>query len=91
MTDDPNAFDMPPEPDPATAAADEAEYWLAFYEELIAVERRALDRMRELSGRVTDEVRAEVERTNIQPLESMIEELEDRNTRWQQRMDELTA
>ena len=63
-----------------------ARHWVAFYAELIDYEERILDSMRELSiGMSADEMKA-VRKTNLEPLELLIEDFQRRLAFWRGRL-----
>jgi hypothetical protein len=81
----------PPQPDPQSVERPEAETWVGFYRELLAFEERALARMRELAAGASDAIKAEVTRSNIEPLETLIDDLRGQLEKWEDRERELAG
>jgi hypothetical protein len=84
-------FGPPDQPDPRSADESEVEYWLRFYRDLLAFEELALGRMQELARGSSDAIRAEVMRSNIRPMQALIEDLRGRLAQWEARGQELSA
>lgn len=57
------------------------------YEELIRFESRILEQMEELAGSLSEDVRHEVEASNMGPLRALIDELRRRRDSWAERRD----
>jgi hypothetical protein len=82
--DQPAEGRQPEDPEPVTVET--ARHWAAFYAELIDYEERILDSMRELSiGMSADEMKA-VRKTNLEPLEQLIEDFQRRLALWRARL-----
>jgi hypothetical protein len=81
----------PRQPDPQSVGKAEAGTWVGFYRELLGFEERALTRMRELAAGADDAIKAEVTRSNIQPLEALIDDLRAHLEEWENRERELAG
>lgn len=77
-----------PQAEEATEAAyDRARHWAAFYQELIGYEERILESMRELSAGMTTGEKEAVRKTNLEPLEELIDDFRRRLELWRRRME----
>ncbi|MFN2464779.1 MAG: hypothetical protein ABR598_00765 [Candidatus Dormibacteria bacterium] len=72
---------MEEEPEVAQGASD-TEHWARSYRDVISFEEKILSRMRELAAEESAHVQAEIYRTNIQPMEELIEDFKARARRW---------
>lgn len=63
---------------------------VSFYRELLSFEREVLRQMRSLAASHPEEVRRAVERSNIEPMEALIEQFEQRLSFWQQREHQVS-
>jgi hypothetical protein len=84
-------IDAPVQPDPGSVDRVEADRWVGFYRELLELEKSALQRMRQLAARASQPVRDEAIRSNIDPLQRLIEDLQARLDEWEARVRELEA
>ena len=66
---------------------DRARHWTAFYEELIGYEERILTSMRELSIGMTAGEKEAVRKTNLEPLEELIDDFRRRLALWRRRLE----
>ena len=73
------------QPDQADSSSQER---IAFYSELLNLERAVLSRMEELAAGGSEELRATVRRTNIEPLRELIRSFEERLRFWRLRAEE---
>jgi hypothetical protein len=62
-----------------------------FYRQLVSFEREVLEHMRSLAAGYPEELRGAVERSDIEPMEALIEQFEQRLSFWQQRDRELSS
>ena len=60
------------------ATPERARHWTAFYQELIGYEERILESMRELSAGMTAGEKEAVKKTNLEPLEELIDDFRRR-------------
>jgi flagellar biosynthesis chaperone FliJ len=75
-------------PDEQSAASPErARHWAAFYQELISYEERILESMRELSAGMSAGQMEAVRKTNLEPLEELIDDFRRRLALWRRRID----
>jgi hypothetical protein len=70
----------------AGASHDRARHWAAFYQELIGYEERILESMRELSAGMTAGEKEAVRKTNLEPLEELLDDFRRRLELWRRRM-----
>jgi len=87
MDRDPNPEHSPelsPDPVPEPEGTQDPGQMVAFYAELLAVERSVLARMEELAAPAAPELRRMVQKTNIEPLRRLIAEFEARKQRWEE-------
>ncbi len=75
--------------DPESSSLAHAERWAIFYRELVNVETEVLGRMEQLAAGKPDDVRAAVQTSNIDPMEELIREFQQRLDFWEQRAGEL--
>jgi hypothetical protein len=69
------------------ASHERARHWTAFYQELIGYEERILDSMRELSAGMTAGEKEAVRKTNLEPLEELLDDFRRRLELWRRRME----
>ena len=69
------------------ATPERARHWTAFYQELIGYEERILESMRELSADMTAGEKEAVRKTNLEPLEELIDDFRRRLELWRRRME----
>src|SRR4030081_829774 len=69
------------------ATPERARHWTAFYQELIGYEERILESMRELSADMTVGEKEAVRKTNLEPLEELIDDFRRRLELWRRRME----
>src|ERR1700704_488150 len=69
------------------ATPERARHWTAFYQELIGYEERILESMRELSADMTVGEKEAVRKTNLEPLEELLEDFRRRLELWRRRME----
>ena len=68
-----------PQPDGAgETSLDRARHWTAFYQELIGYEERILESMRELSVDMSAGEMEAVRKTNLEPLEELLDDFRRR-------------
>jgi hypothetical protein len=71
--------------DPNTNSRPEIGHQIAFYRELLSLEQEVLEHMRRLAAARPAELREAVERSNVEPMEALIEQFEQRLNFWQER------
>jgi hypothetical protein len=81
---------MDGEATPGTATMEVAVYWAQVYSEILAMEEKVLQRIRHLMAQESDEVRREVELTNVPVVVAQAERFRQRLGYWTSRVDELT-
>jgi hypothetical protein len=69
------------------ATHDRARHWTAFYQELIHYEERILESMRDLSAGMTAGEKEAVRKTNLEPLEELLDDFRRRLELWRRRME----
>lgn len=72
--------------EPATTS-ERARHWADFYSELIGYEERILDSMRDLSAGMSAHEMEAVRKTNLEPLEELIEDFRRRLALWRRRLE----
>jgi hypothetical protein len=80
---------MDGEGDPAVASLKQALYWRQIYTEVLAMEEKVLDRIRNLMAQQSDAARHEVELTNVPVVVAQAEKFRQRLGYWQTRVTEL--
>jgi hypothetical protein len=70
------------------AAPERARHWAAFYQELIGYEERILESMRELSAGMSAGEKEAVKKTNLEPLEELIDDFRRRLELWRRRIED---
>jgi hypothetical protein len=78
------------EADPQTDSLAQIGRQIGFYRELLSFEREVLEQMRSLSAGRPPELWEAVERSNIEPMQALIEQFEQRLSFWQERQQDLT-
>jgi len=86
MADGDQKADVSPGED-AEAAHARARHWTGFYQELIGYEERILESMRELSAGMTAGEKEAVRKTNLEPLEELLDDFRRRLELWRRRME----
>ena len=76
-----------PREEPATSTSERARHWADFYTELIGYEERILDAMRTLSAGMSAREMDAVRKTNLEPLENLIEDFRRRLALWRTRLE----
>jgi hypothetical protein len=71
----------------SSASPERARYWAAFYQELISYEERILESMRELSAGLSAGQKEAVRKTDLEPLEELIDDFRRRLGLWRRRID----
>jgi hypothetical protein len=69
------------------ATYERARHWAAFYQELIGYEERILESMRELSAGMSAGEKEAVRKTNLEPLEELLDDFRRRLELWRRRME----
>jgi hypothetical protein len=87
MADSDQRAEGPQGQDAAEATHDRARHWTAFYQELIGYEERILESMRELSAGMSAGEKEAVRKTNLEPLEELIDDFRRRLELWRRRME----
>jgi flagellar biosynthesis chaperone FliJ len=87
MADGDQRADGPQEEEAESATPERARHWTAFYQELIGYEERILESMRELSAGMTAGEKEAVRKTNLEPLEELIDDFRRRLELWRRRME----
>jgi len=74
---------------PAEASLKQALYWHQIYTEILAMEEKVLERIRQLMANQSDEGRREVELTNVPVVVAQAEKFRQRLGYWEARIAEL--
>jgi hypothetical protein len=74
---------------PDEATIEHALYWRRIYVEILAMEEQVLERIDQLMSTQADEVRREVELTNVPVVVAQVERFRRRLGYWQARVNEL--
>ena len=74
---------------PESATLAHALYWRQIYTEILAMEEKVLDRIRQLMNTQSDEVRREVELTNVPVVVAQAERFRQRLGYWDARVAQL--
>jgi hypothetical protein len=75
----------------ADATIDQALYWRGIYVEILALEEKVLARIRQLMLTQSDQVRSEVELTNVPVVVAQAERFRQRLGYWEARVRELNG
>ena len=76
---------------PAEATLEHAIYWRQIYIEILAMEEKVLDRIRQLMNTQSDEARREVELTNVPVVVAQAERFRQRLSYWEARVTQLNG
>lgn len=76
---------------PGEASLQQALYWRQIYTEILAMEEKVLERIRQLMARQSAEGRREVELTNVPVVVAQAEKFRQRLGYWEARIAELGA
>ena len=76
---------------PGDATIEHALYWRQIYTEILAMEEKVLDRIRQLMNTQSDEVRREVELTNVPVVVAQAERFRQRLGYWDERVAQLNG
>ena len=76
---------------PAEATLEHAIYWRQIYTEILAMEEKVLDRIRQLMNSQSDEARREVELTNVPVVVAQAERFRQRLGYWEARVAQLNG
>jgi hypothetical protein len=76
---------------PEMATLEHALYWRQIYSEILAMEEKVLDRIRQLMGTQSDEARKEVELTNVPVVVAQAERFRQRLGYWDARIAQLNG
>jgi hypothetical protein len=76
---------------PGEATLDHAIYWRQIYTEILAMEEKVLDRIRQLMNTQSDEARREVELTNVPVVVAQAERFRQRLGYWDARIAQLNG
>jgi flagellar biosynthesis chaperone FliJ len=87
MADGDQKADGPQGEEALETTYDRARHWAAFYQELIGYEERILQSMRELSAGMTAGEKEAVQKTNLEPLEELLDDFRRRLELWRRRME----
>jgi hypothetical protein len=74
---------------PGDASLEHALYWRKIYVEILAMEEKVLDRIRQLMNTQSDEGRREVELTNVPVVVAQAERFRQRLGYWEMRVAQL--
>ncbi|HLZ95090.1 MAG TPA: hypothetical protein VKT20_07155 [Candidatus Dormibacteraeota bacterium] len=74
---------------PAEASLKQALYWRQIYTEILAMEEKVLDRIRQLMARQSEAGRREVELTNVPVVVAQAEKFRQRLGYWEARVQQL--
>ena len=80
---------MDGEGDPEHATLEQALYWSQIYSEILGMEEKVLNRIRQLMTTQSIQVQKEVELTNVPVVVAQAERFRQRLGYWQERVDEL--
>ena len=69
------------------SSSERARLWAAFYEELISYEERILESMRDLSVGMSAGEQEAIKKTNLEPLEELIDDFRRRLKVWRRRIE----
>jgi hypothetical protein len=75
--------------DPNSDSLVEVVRQISFYDQLLSFEREVLEQMRSLVASQPQELRRAIERSDIEPMKTLIEQFEQRLRFWQQRDREV--
>src|ERR1700694_3097360 len=87
MADGDRRAEGPQREETEAATPEKARHWTAFYQELIGYEERILESMRELSAGMTAGEKEAVKKTNLEPLEELLDDCRRRLELWRRRME----
>jgi hypothetical protein len=76
---------------PAEATLEHAVYWRQIYTEILAMEEKVLDRIRQLMNTQSEEARREVELTNVPVVVAQAERFRQRLGYWEARVGQLNG
>jgi len=76
---------------PADATLEHALYWRQIYTEILAMEEKVLDRIRQLMNTQSEEARREVELTNVPVVVAQAERFRQRLSYWEARVVQLNG
>ena len=76
---------------PADATLEHAVYWRQIYTEILAMEEKVLDRIRQLMNTQSEEARREVELTNVPVVVAQAERFRQRLSYWEARVTQLNG
>src|SRR6202521_697693 len=76
---------------PGEATLDHALYWRQIYTEILAMEEKVLDRIRQLMNTQSEEARREVELTNVPVVVAQAERFRQRLGYWNARVAQLNG
>jgi hypothetical protein len=76
---------------PAHATLEHAIYWRQIYTEILAMEEKVLDRIRQLMNTQSEEARREVELTNVPVVVAQAERFRQRLGYWDTRVAQLNG
>lgn len=76
---------------PGLASIAQALYWRQVYAEILSMEEKVLERIRELMALESEEVRHEVELTNVPVVVAQVERFRQRHGYWDARVHELNG
>jgi hypothetical protein len=76
---------------PGQATLSHALYWRQIYTEILAMEEKVLDRIRQLMNTQSEEARREVELTNVPVVVAQAERFRQRLGYWQARVTQLNG
>lgn len=76
---------------PDHATLKHALHWKQIYTEILAMEEKVLNRIRQLMAKQSDEARREVELTNVPVVVAQAERFRQRLGYWEARVDELNG
>ncbi len=87
MADGDQGEEGPQQEEGEPEAPGRARHWAAFYQELIGYEERILESMRELSAGMSAGEKEAVRKTNLEPLEELIDDFRRRLELWRKRIE----
>ncbi|HEV3233954.1 MAG TPA: hypothetical protein VG329_05355 [Candidatus Dormibacteraeota bacterium] len=77
------------EADIGTASLEEALFWAGVYREILAMEEKVMERIRQLMSAQSPRVREEVELTNVPVIASQVARFRQRHDYWKLKVSQL--
>ena len=77
-----------PGEDPSHSEPGDPEHWIEVYTQLLDTKHQLVSNLREMMERQSDDVRAELERADVNMLELQIQRFESRRELWRSKLSE---